>query len=113
MLCSPEVLSYRSYARQGKELETPERIPFRLTQNIIAALGPTGVEGAWRYRLIRPISYPLRLYWATGPFRIACEITMDLLRNNQNTLTSVLDAFVHDPLVEWEEEHRRAVRLYA
>lgn len=30
---------------QGKSLETPERVPFRLTNNIIDALGVTGVEG--------------------------------------------------------------------
>lgn len=30
---------------QGKTLETPERVPFRLTQNLIDGLGVTGVEG--------------------------------------------------------------------
>jgi serine/threonine-protein kinase ATR len=30
---------------QGKGLETPERVPFRLTQNLIDGLGVTGVEG--------------------------------------------------------------------
>ena len=30
---------------QGKSLETPERVPFRLTQNIVVGLGVTGVEG--------------------------------------------------------------------
>lgn len=44
-----------------------------------------------------------------GVFRIACEITMQLLRDNKDSLMSVLDAFVHDPLVEWEDEHRRMV----
>ena len=42
---------------KGKALETPERVPFRLTQNIVAALGVTGVE---------------------GPFRIAAELAMQL-----------------------------------
>ncbi|KAI0938155.1 hypothetical protein AcV7_003428 [Taiwanofungus camphoratus] len=74
---------------KGKTLETPERVPFRLTQNIIAGFGVTGVE---------------------GPFRIACEVTMQLLRDNKDTLMSVLDAFVHDPLVEWEDEKRRIDR---
>ncbi|KAE9410202.1 hypothetical protein BT96DRAFT_913020 [Gymnopus androsaceus JB14] len=68
---------------KGKNMETPERVPFRLTQNLVDALGVTGVEGV---------------------FRTACEVTMQLLRDNKDSLMSVLDAFIHDPLVEWEEE---------
>ena len=45
----------------------------------------------------------------TGPFRIACEVTMGLLRRNKDCLMSVLDAFVHDPLVEWEDEKKKMV----
>lgn len=69
-------------------MEVPERVPFRLTQNMIDGLGVTGVEGV---------------------FRIACEITMELLRDNKDSLMSVLDAFIHDPLVEWEDEKRKMV----
>ncbi|KAG6335950.1 hypothetical protein ID866_3139 [Astraeus odoratus] len=74
---------------KGKTLETPERVPFRLTQNLIDGLGVTGVEGV---------------------FRIACEITLQLLRDNKDSLMSVLDAFIHDPLVEWEDEKRKMDR---
>lgn len=35
---------------------------------------------------------------------------MQLLRDNKDTLMSVLDAFIHDPLVEWEDEKRKKVR---
>ena len=73
---------------QGKLLEIPERVPFRLTQNLIDALGVTGVEGVYRR---------------------AAEITMQLLRDNRDVLMSVLDAFIHDPLVEWEDEKRKMV----
>ncbi|PCH40938.1 hypothetical protein WOLCODRAFT_69995 [Wolfiporia cocos MD-104 SS10] len=78
-----------SRARLGKALEVPELVPFRLTQNIVDGFGVTGVE---------------------GPYRLACEVTMQLLRDNRDTLMSVLDAFVHDPLVEWEDEKRKKVR---
>ncbi|TCD67266.1 serine/threonine-protein kinase M1 [Steccherinum ochraceum] len=74
---------------KGKTLETPERVPFRLTQNVVDGLGITGPEGF---------------------FRIACEVTMQLLRDNKDSLMSVLDAFVHDPLVEWEDEKRKLER---
>jgi phosphatidylinositol kinase/protein kinase (PI-3 family) len=39
---------------QGKTLETPERVPFRLTQNIVDGLGVTGVEGQPDDALISP-----------------------------------------------------------
>ncbi|KAG2115849.1 uncharacterized protein F5147DRAFT_751291 [Suillus discolor] len=77
---------------KGKTLETPERVPFRLTQNLVDGLGVTGIEGV---------------------FRIACEITMQLLRDNKDPLMNVLDAFIHDPLVEWEDETRKRQRRNA
>lgn len=70
---------------KGKTLEIPERVPFRLTQNMVDALGVTGVEGV---------------------FRKAAEITMSILRSNSDSLMSVLEAFVHDPLVEWTSKGR-------
>jgi phosphatidylinositol kinase/protein kinase (PI-3 family) len=36
---------------------------------------------------------------------------MQLLRDNYGPLISVLDAFVHDPLVEWEDQKRKNVSL--
>lgn len=33
---------------KGKTFEIPERVPFRLTHNLVDALGVTGVEGGWR-----------------------------------------------------------------
>jgi len=56
---------------------------------MVAGMGVTGVEGA---------------------FRIACEVTMQVLRDNDGSLMSVLEAFVHDPLVEWEDERRKEER---
>ena len=32
---------------KGKNLRVPERVPFRMTQNIETALGVTGVEVSW------------------------------------------------------------------
>ncbi|KAG8907001.1 serine/threonine-protein kinase M1 [Tulasnella sp. 403] len=71
---------------KGKTFAIPERVPFRLTNNIIGGMGVSGVEGV---------------------FRVACEVTMQLLRLNKDALMSVLEAFVHDPLVEWEDERRK------
>ncbi len=34
---------------------------------------------------------------------------MGLLRENKDTLMTVLGPFIHDPLVEWEDEKRKIV----
>ena len=65
---------------KGLALEKPEVVPFRLTQNMIDAMGISGYEGV---------------------FRKSCETTLRVLRSNKETLLNVLDTFVHDPLVEW------------
>jgi len=47
-MCEAQVTLKRRvylFRGQGKTLETPERVPFRLTQNVIDGLGVTGVEG--------------------------------------------------------------------
>ena len=49
------------------------------------------------------------LFIYPGVYRIACEVTMQLLRDNKDSLMSVLDAFIYDPLVEWEDEKRKLV----
>ncbi|SPO21770.1 related to serine-protein kinase atr [Ustilago trichophora] len=73
---------------KGQRFEIPERVPFRLTQNMVDAMGVTGCDGV---------------------FRKSAEITMSILRDNRDSLMSVLEAMVHDPLGEWnvpDDRHR-------
>ncbi|CAL9022861.1 unnamed protein product [Prunus brigantina] len=70
---------------KGLQLEKPELVPFRLTQNMIDGLGITGYEGI---------------------FLRVCEITLSVLRMHKETLMSVLETFIHDPLVEWTKSHK-------
>ncbi|XP_075094243.1 serine/threonine-protein kinase ATR-like isoform X1 [Nicotiana tabacum] len=70
---------------KGLQLEKPELVPFRLTQNMIDGLGITGYEGI---------------------FLRVCEITLSVLREHRETLMSVLETFIHDPLVEWTKSHK-------
>ncbi|KAJ3270791.1 serine/threonine-protein kinase M1 [Terramyces sp. JEL0728] len=65
---------------KGAEFEIPERVPFRLTHNLVEAFGICGVEGS---------------------FRKCCEFTMRVLRDNKDMLMSVLETFIYDPLCEW------------
>jgi phosphatidylinositol kinase/protein kinase (PI-3 family) len=41
-------IDYNISFEKGRNLRIPERVPCRLTQNIIAAFGVTGVEGLFR-----------------------------------------------------------------
>lgn len=71
---------------KGLTFEIPETVPFRLTQNIVDAFGVTGVECV---------------------FRKSCEATLRVLRSNRESLMSVMETFIHDPLCEWSKPGRR------
>ncbi|KAJ2743549.1 hypothetical protein GGI20_003654 [Coemansia sp. BCRC 34301] len=75
---------------KGMSLEKPEKVPFRLTHNMVDAMGVTGYEGA---------------------FRNTCELTLRVLREHRDALMSVLESFLHDPLVEWSKRPTRANRV--
>jgi serine/threonine-protein kinase ATR len=65
--------------------EWPETVPFRLTQNLVAAMGTAGVEGR---------------------FRKTCEATLRILRDHKEQLMCALEPFIHDPLQEWDPKRQ-------
>ncbi|XP_058227343.1 serine/threonine-protein kinase ATM isoform X4 [Rhododendron vialii] len=65
---------------QGLMLKTPERVPFRLTRDIIDGMGVSGVEGV---------------------FRRCCEETLSVMRTNKEALLTIVEVFIHDPLYKW------------
>ncbi|KAG2385493.1 hypothetical protein C9374_003308 [Naegleria lovaniensis] len=65
---------------QGKYLPIPEIVPFRLTRDIIDGFGVCGVEGT---------------------FKNSCYATMNVLRNNMEALSLVVEVFLRDPLYKW------------
>jgi len=71
---------------KGETFDCPERVPFRLTHNMVKAMGPLAYEGI---------------------FRKSCEMTMQLMRNQRDSFLSVLNTFLYDPLVEWKKESRK------
>ncbi|GME99272.1 unnamed protein product [Ambrosiozyma monospora] len=77
---------------KGKKLAVPERVPFRLTRNMIAAMGVTGIEGV---------------------FRRTSEVTMELIRGNENILMNVLETFLYDPIMDWKANKGRSLRRHA
>lgn len=73
-------IDYNVCFEKGKTLRIPEMVPCRLTRNIVTAFGVTGLEGT---------------------FRVACEQIMRTLRIGHDTLLTLLEAFIFDPLVDW------------
>lgn len=75
---------------QGETLPVAERVPFRLTHNMVAAMGSMGTE---------------------GNFRRVCEITMRVMRKEKEALLTTLKPFMHDPCSEWFKIRDRGSRL--
>ncbi|KAH8711053.1 Protein kinase rad3 [Beauveria bassiana] len=80
---------------KGLTFAKPERVPFRLTHNMVAAMGVYGYE---------------------GPFRASSELTLRILRQQEETLMTILEAFIYDPTLDLQKEKRArksdaAVRL--
>ncbi|KAL5369171.1 FRP1 like and phosphatidylinositol kinase domain-containing protein [Cryptosporidium parvum] len=67
---------------KGFLLEIPEIVPFRLTPNIVIAMGSCGVEGTFTGTSISSMSI------FRSPF-------------NKSLIMTFLEAFIHDPLIEW------------
>eukprot|EP00758_Cryptobia_borreli_P002975 Tbor_TRINITY_DN3432_c0_g1::TRINITY_DN3432_c0_g1_i1::g.3772::m.3772/K06640/ATR; serine/threonine-protein kinase ATR len=65
---------------RGEQLEVPEVVRFRLTPNIVDALGVTGSEGRYKG---------------------TCELAMSTLTKNKDIIIGVLETLIHDPLLEW------------
>jgi ataxia telangiectasia mutated family protein len=65
---------------QGKLLPMPERVPFRLTRDIVDGMGMNGVRGT---------------------FTTCCEITLSTLIDCKHVIMAVLDVLKYDPLYQW------------
>ncbi|KAH8096050.1 phosphatidylinositol kinase [Aureococcus anophagefferens] len=100
----------------------PERVPFRLTRMLVNAMEVSGVEGTYRatcervmrvlrddprgIRIFNPTSIRIDLdvtelensqVWS-GPPKPAVEFNIG---DNRDSLLSMLEAFIHDPLISW------------
>ncbi|EQL03330.1 phosphatidylinositol 3 [Ophiocordyceps sinensis CO18] len=74
---------------KGLTFLKPERVPFRLTHNMVAAMGIYGYE---------------------GPFRKSSELTLSILRQQEETLMTILEAFIYDPTLDLQKEKRSSKR---
>ena len=74
----------------GRVLPVPEVVPFRLTRDIVDGMGVTGTEGT---------------------FRRCCEFTMDALREDKDSIMTLLNVLRYDPLYSWTVSPLRAKRM--
>lgn len=65
---------------QGKLLPIPERVPFRMTADMVDGMGSSGT---------------------TGVFQRCAEETLRVLREGSDVIMTVLEVFKHDPLHSW------------
>ena len=66
-------IDYNVCFEKGTKLRIPERVPCRLTQNIVKVFGFSGVDGVFRH---------------------SCEHTLETLRTAKETLLTLLEAFM-------------------
>lgn len=120
---------------QGRFLATPERVPFRLTANIVDGMGAAGVEGTFRRCCetvvqvracgggARPTANPplqptpradanppplLLLLLAGRPSTDTPPL--QVLRDNQEALLTVVQVVLHDPMYSWQMNPVKAGR---
>ncbi|KAK0729999.1 phosphatidyl inositol 3-kinase-like protein [Lasiosphaeris hirsuta] len=71
---------------KGLTFAQPERVPFRLTHNMERAMG---------------------IYRYEGPFRHCSELTLQVLRQQEETLMTILEAFIYDPTLDLQRSKKR------
>jgi serine/threonine-protein kinase ATR len=76
--------------QKGLTFDKPETVPFRLTHNMVDAFGAHGYD---------------------GPFRKAAEITQRTLKQTEDTLMTIMEAFVHDPTTDLFERRKRVANV--
>lgn len=74
----------------GRVLPVPEVVPFRLTRDVVDGMGVTKTEGV---------------------FRRCCEFTMEALRDDKDSIMTLLNVLRYDPLYNWTVSPLRAKRI--
>lgn len=74
----------------GRVLPVPEVVPFRLTRDLVDGMGYTKTEGV---------------------FRRCCEFVLDTLREERESIMTLLNVLRYDPLVNWSITPTKAKRM--
>ncbi|THU87972.1 hypothetical protein K435DRAFT_730265 [Dendrothele bispora CBS 962.96] len=76
---------------QGKLLNVPETVPFRLTRDMVDGMGMSGTDGV---------------------FQRCAEETLRVLREGSEVIMTVLEVFRHDPLHNWTVSEYKAKKIF-
>jgi ataxia telangiectasia mutated family protein len=74
----------------GRVLPIPEVVPFRLTRDLVDGMGYTRTEGVYRR---------------------CCEFTLEALREERESIMTLLNVLRYDPLYSWTVSAAKAKRL--
>ncbi|KAF7967952.1 hypothetical protein HWV62_32455 [Athelia sp. TMB] len=77
---------------QGKLLPVPERVPFRMTRDMVDGMGISGTQGV---------------------FQRCAEETLRVLRDRSGVMMTVLEVFKYDPLHSWTASELKIKRAQA
>ena len=70
-----------------------------------------GVCGGVCVMCVRGVSHIIPPHFFQGLFRISCEDILRILRRGRETLLTLLEAFVYDPLIDWTQSEDAAFPL--
>ncbi|TRM65491.1 hypothetical protein BD626DRAFT_567398 [Schizophyllum amplum] len=75
---------------QGRQLPVPERVPFRMTRDMVDGMGASGTQGV---------------------FQRCAEETLRVLRDGSDVIMTVLEVFKHDPLYQWTASETKLEKI--
>ncbi|KAF2357789.1 Phosphatidylinositol 3-/4-kinase catalytic domain [Trinorchestia longiramus] len=122
---------------KGETFDWPERVPFRLTHNMVEAMGHGALYGLFLsacqvsalflsacqvsglflsacqvsglfLSACQVSALFLSACQVSGLFLSACQHTMRIMRSEREALMSVVKPFIYDPLVEWSKGDKTA-----
>ena len=73
----------------------PEKVPFRATRMLVNAMNASKIEGIYRTTCNEV------LFGAACRCVKLCRQVMNVLWANRGSVLAMLEAFVHDPLINW------------
>ncbi|ODV60977.1 protein kinase MEC1 ASCRUDRAFT_18548, partial [Ascoidea rubescens DSM 1968] len=76
---------------KGETLAVPERVPFRLTNNLVDGMS--------------------KIYGYDGTFLKSCEVVLKVIRRNESGLINILESLIYDSIMEFQSKEKREIYL--
>lgn len=99
---------------QGAVLPVPETVPFRLTRYVALLFFLSGKFSQIKsdpFNPFRDIVDGMGVMGVEGTFRKCCEFTMEVMRKNQDSILTLLEVLLYDPLYVWTVTAQKAAAV--